>query len=183
MVFLLSPISMPRILRAEATTDNFYSLSAPLLSGDNKNFSEYKGKVVLISNIALACGTTPQLKALQQLYTEFGKKGLVVLGFPSNDITGEDMKDKNAIRSFCTKYYSITFPIFSPGGVTGTKPQPVFEFLTQHGPDETKGEVDYNFEKFIVDKKGDIRARYGSFTSAQSQVLKTKLYDLLAEVQ
>lgn len=181
LFFAALVVLRPQSAQAEDPSASFYALQANLLEGQSQKFSDYRGKVVVITNIALQCGTTPQLKALQELSDEFSDQGLVILGFLSNDFTKENLDDQEAIRSFCTKHYAVSFPIFAPGIVTGANPQPVFAFLTQQAPENYKGIVEFNFEKFLLDRQGNIRARFGSFTSAQSTVFKNKIRELLKE--
>ncbi len=168
-------------LAADTPSKTFYSLRATSLDGKVVQFEDLRGKVVLVSNIALRCGTTPQLGALQKLYETYAKEGLVVLGFPSNDFTGEDLSSTTTIRNTCSNRFGVSFPIFKPGSVTGERTQPVFAFLTESGSDEIKGPVSFNFEKFLIDRSGMLRNRFGPFTGAQSQVVESNVRELLRE--
>lgn len=168
-------------LAADTPSDQFYTLRATSLNGKVFQFDKLRGKVVLVSNIALRCGTTPQLGALQKLYETYSKEGLVVLGFPSNDFTGEDLSSTKAIKDTCSDRFGVSFPIFKPGSIKGDRTQPVFAFLTESGGDEIKGPVNFNFEKFLIDRSGILRNRFGSFTGAQSEVVENAVRTLLKE--
>ncbi len=155
---------------------------AKTLMGKTIQFSDYAGKVVLITNIALKCGTTPQLGALQELYEDYNEKGLIVLGFPSRDFAGKmEPTDPVEIGEMCKKDFGVSFPIFTPGHVRGQKSQPVFKFLTSTSHDDHQGEVHFNFEKFLIDKEGRVRHRFGPFTSAKSNKLRREIESLLEQ--
>ncbi len=163
------------------TNPVLYDFKGTLLSGKTVPLSNYKGKVVLLTNIALKCGTTPQLRELQALYTEYSPKGLVILGFPSNDFTGVEPSEPEVIQRMCKTNFGVTFPLLVPGAVTGPKKQEVFAFLTSNGPEDIQGEVGFNFEKFLVDKNGMVRKRFGPFNGAQSEAVRKSVEDLLNE--
>jgi len=164
------------------TPPSIHTVSAQRLDGKQVKFSDFKGKVVLISNIATKCGTTPQLKDLQALHENYKEQGLVVIGFPSSDFSPWSSKDHyQEITNTCRKVYGVTFPLFSPDAVIGPKEQEVFKFLTNYPDEEINGEVGFNFEKFLIAKDGTLRARFGPFTSALSAAVKVKLDRLLRE--
>ncbi len=171
----------PTIAKEREAPSSFYNLEAHTLAGKVTSFENYKGKVLLVTNIALQCGTTPQLHALQKLYEQHSDDGLTVLGFPSNDFTGEDTSKPKKIKEACKKNFGVTFPLFRPASVVGDDKQKVFSFLTTSGSEDIQGEVAFNFEKFLIDKEGKVRERYGPFTGAQSEVVKTRIKELLEE--
>ncbi|MCB0328104.1 MAG: glutathione peroxidase [Bdellovibrionales bacterium] len=157
-----------------------YGIHAQRINGDEISLEAFKGKVLLISNIGIHCGTTPQLKDLQKLYEDLSGQGFEVLGFPSFDFA-KSKGEVQEVKETCLKKHGITFPLFAPGKVIGPDKQPVFSFLTENGDKSMRGEVGFNFEKFLVDKHGKVRYRFGPFTGAQSSLLKTKAKELLAE--
>lgn len=162
--------------------NSFYSLSAKSLSGERIVFDSYKDKVVLAVNISLKCGTTPQLKALQELYQRYSNRGFVVLGFPSNDFTGElEPSDRSVIKDTCALKYGVKFPLFTLGSVRGETKQPVFDFLVNSGSEDIQGEVAFNFEKFLIDRSGKLRNRFGSFEGATSDIVVEEVEKLLQE--
>ncbi|NBX93291.1 MAG: glutathione peroxidase [Proteobacteria bacterium] len=141
------------------------------LQGKKTSLKSYSGKVLLIVNTASKCGYTPQYQDLQSLYNTYKGKGLVVLGFPSNDFGSQEPGTNAEIASFCQKNYGVTFPMFSKGPVTGESKQALFKFLTEDSQSGLKGEVQWNFEKFLVDKKGNLVARFRSSVEPKSAPL------------
>ena len=166
---------------AEQQEKSLYSLEVESISGNATTLEKYRGKVLLITNIALKCGTTEQLHALQKLYDNYQERGLVVLGFPSNDFTGEDTSEPKEIHNTCSNKYGVTFPLFKPAPIRGEAVQDVFSYLTTSGTEDIQGDVAFNFEKFLIDKKGKLRDRFGPFTGAQSEALLSRVDALLSE--
>lgn len=164
-----------------STGNSLYEVVETLPGGGQKRLADYKGQVLLIVNIALECGTTPQLAAIEKLYTEQAPHGLMVLGFPSGQFTGEDVSDPSAVRHACQKRFGVTFPLFAPGAVAGPQIRGVFRHLTTQGPAETRGPIVFNFEKFLVDRRGALRYRFGSFTPASGTKMERAINELLKE--
>lgn len=162
-------------------TVTFFDLIATDGSGALKPLKDIRGKVVLAANTASKCGYTPQYKELQALQKTYGEKGFTVLGFPSNDFNQQEPGSDAEIKSFCEINYGVTFPLFQKAPVTGENKQPVFAFLTEKGPKETRGEVKWNFEKFIVNRKGEVVARFPSKVSPQDPKLIAALESALSE--
>lgn len=169
-----------QLLAETLDAESFYNIEAELASGEKVRFLDYKNKVVLVANIATKCGTTPQLSDLQKLHAAYSKRGLVILGFPSNDFSPEPKGDME-IKNFCTLKYGVTFPIFSQISVKGDKIHNLFSYLTTEIDSSMQGPVSFNFEKFIVDKNGVVRKRYGPFTGATSEVVTAQVEELLGE--
>src|SRR5262245_46782287 len=110
---------------------NLYTLSAPSLDGGVVSLSEFRGRVALVVNVASECGFTPQYAGLQRLWDAYEGKGLVVMGFPSNEFGSQEPGDAPAIRSFCTKNYGVSFPMFAKVSVKkGASQSPVYQYLT-----------------------------------------------------
>lgn len=135
---------------------SIYSFKVTDLSGKTVPLSTYKGKVLLIVNIASKCGQTPQLETLQKLYSKYNKKGLEILGFPSNDFMQEP-NEGDSIEEFCSVNYGVTFKVFAKSHVRGARAIPLYQFLA----DETrqllrKNYPMWNFQKYIVDRKGKV---------------------------
>lgn len=159
----------------------FFDLMTADSSGALKPLKELRGKVVLVANTASKCGFTPQYKELQALQTKYENKGFTVLGFPSNDFKEQEPGSDAEIKSFCELNYGVTFPLYPKAPVTGEEKQPVFKFLTEKGPEDTRGEVKWNFEKFIVNRKGDVIARFPSKVTPQDPKLLAALESALSE--
>ena len=144
-------------------TSELYKLSARRIDGSKQSMKDYKGKVLLIVNVASGCGFTPQYAGLEALWQKYGKRGLVVLGFPCNQFGGQEPGDEAAIGEFCSLTYDVTFPMFAKVDVNGKDTHPVFAFLKAGAPGilGTEG-VKWNFTKFLVDREGKVLARYAS---------------------
>ncbi|NBV51044.1 glutathione peroxidase [bacterium] len=151
-----------------AAPASVYDFQIEALTGKSVALKTYSGKVLLIVNTASRCGFTPQYQELQSLYDTYKSKGLVVLGFPSNDFGGQEPGSNTEIASFCQKNFGVTFPMFSKGPVSGPGKQPIFKYLTEAVEPGLQGEVSWNFEKFLVDKKGKLIARYRSSVGPKS---------------
>ena len=152
------------------------------IDGVASDLSFYNGKVVVVVNVASFCGYTKQYATLEKLYNAYKDKGLVVLGFPSNDF-GEQEPGTNAeIKSFCSTNFNVTFPIFSKIKVKGSNKAPLYEWLTS-GDDNAslKGEVQWNFEKFIVGKDGKVKSRFNSSVDPMSDTFLREVEASLAE--
>jgi len=127
------------------------------IDGKDVSLGQYKGKVLLIVNVASLCGNTPQYKDIEALYEKYKSKGLVVLGFPSNDFMGQEPGSNTEIKKFCSSKYAVTFPMFSKIDVKGKEIAPLYNYLTEkteNGVIDAK--VTWNFQKFLVDKKGNV---------------------------
>ncbi len=140
-----------------------YKLSAKRIDGSTQSMKDYKGKVLLIVNVASGCGFTPQYAGLEALWLKYGKRGLVVLGFPCNQFGGQEPGDEAAIGEFCSLTYDVTFPMFAKVDVNGDGTHPVFAFLKEGAPGilGTEG-IKWNFTKFLVDREGKAIDRYAS---------------------
>lgn len=135
--------------------------SADDIHGKERSMSDYLGKVVLIVNVASRCGFTGQYAGLQQLYSDLGERGLVVLGFPCNQFGAQEPGDEAAIESFCQTQYGVSFPMFSKIEVNGKQAHPLFEWLKSSMPGVLGTEaVKWNFTKFLVDRQGLVVKRY-----------------------
>jgi glutathione peroxidase len=127
------------------------------IDGKSVDLKSLRGKVLLVVNVASECGYTPQYAELQQLYASYKDKGLVVLGFPSNDHGGQEPADGAAIKAFASTEYGVTFPLFQKVHTTGAEMAPLYQSLTAQ-----KGPVKWNFTKFLVGKDGVVRERFDS---------------------
>jgi glutathione peroxidase len=152
------------------------------LEGTRQKLSDYRGKAVLLVNVASECGYTPQYAQLQELYGRYKDRGLVVLGFPSNDFGGQEPGDARQIKEFVTSKFAVDFPMMAKIHAKGPDIAPLYKTLTEETPEGVKGEVKWNFTKFLVDPTGKVVARFESpvepmgpeLTSAVEKVLPTK---------
>ncbi len=152
------------------------------LEGKKVDLSEYKGKVVMIVNVASRCGATPQYEALQDLYETFKDDGLVVIGFPCNQFGKQEPGSAGDIRTFCTKNYGVTFPMMSKIDVNGDEAAPIYKKLTATETKPKKpGPIGWNFEKFLIDRNGNVAARYGTSTQPDDTKVVTQIKAELAK--
>ena len=148
-----------------------YDFSATTIDGKPRKLADYKGKVLLVVNTASKCGFTPQYKGLEALYKKYKDKGLVVLGFPSNQFGAQEPGPESEIAEFCEMNYGVTFPLFSKVDVNGDAAHPLFKYLTstKKGLLGSEG-IKWNFTKFLVDKKGEVVERYAPTTKPEDLV-------------
>lgn len=141
----------------------------PLKTADSSqmcvDLGQYVGKVVLVVNTASQCGFTKQYDALEKLHKKYSEAGLVVLGFPSNDFMGQEPGSDADIESFCRINHGVSFRLFPKAAVRGAAKQSVFAALTTRGPRALRGEVRWNFEKFLLDRQGRLVGRWRSYVS------------------
>jgi glutathione peroxidase len=151
------------------------------IDGKDVNLADYKGKVLLIVNVASKCGYTPQYEGLQEVYAKYKDKGLVVLGFPANEFGKQEPGTDAQIKEFCTSKYSVTFPMFSKIVVKGDGIHPLYKFLTskQTNPNFS-GEIPWNFTKFLVDREGKVIARFDPKVAPESETLTEAVESALA---
>ncbi len=151
------------------TKNTFYTYKATDIQGKEHSMSEYKGKVVLVVNVASKCGFTPQYEGLQKLYEKYEKDGLVILGFPSNQFKEQEPGTNAEIQNFCKVNYGVTFPLFEKIDVNGDKTHPLYVFLKKEATGFLGSEsIKWNFTKFLIDAKGNVLKRYGSSTKPVS---------------
>jgi glutathione peroxidase len=131
------------------------------IDGKQINLADFKGKVVLVVNVASRCGFTPQYEGLQKLYLKYRDQGFVILGFPANNFGFQEPGTNAEIKSFCSAKYNVTFPIFSKISVKGDDIDPLYRFLTEKDSNpQFGGDIKWNFNKFLTDRKGNIIARF-----------------------
>ncbi len=145
-----------------------YDFSAATLTGKSRTMSEYKGKVLLVVNTASKCGFTPQYAGLEALYKKYKDKGLVVLGFPSNQFGEQEPGPDSEIAEFCEMNYGVTFPMFSKIDVNGAKAHPLFKYLTSSKKGLLGSQaIKWNFTKFLVGRDGTVLERYAPTTKPE----------------
>ncbi len=154
-------------------------VAIPFESIDGKKISlkDWQGKVVLIVNVASKCGNTPQYSGLEKLYQTYKDKGLVVVGFPANNFGGQEPGTNEEILNFCRTNYDVTFPMMSKVSVKGDDKHPLFVYLTEKS--SLPGEIQWNFSKFLLDKRGNLVARYSSQVKPDDKELVEKIESLL----
>lgn len=155
----------------QASADSPLSGTVKKIDGSEVDLSKYKGKVVMIVNVASRCGATPQYAGLQKLYDTYKDKGFVILGFPANEFGAQEPGTDAEISKFCTSNYNVTFDMFSKIVVKGDGQAPLYKALTAQA--DPAGDVKWNFEKFLIGKDGNVAARFMTRTPPEdTQVVK-----------
>lgn len=148
------------------------------IDGKEVDLSIYEGKVVLIVNVASKCGYTKQYNGLEAIYNKYKDQGLVILGFPCNDFGGQEPGTNDEIKEFCSTKFSVTFPMMDKVSVLGDNKTPLFAFLTDNSVTGTK-DIKWNFEKFLINKKGEIVERFVSKDEPESDKVTKAIEALL----
>lgn len=138
-----------------------YGFQVRNIKGENVSLEQYRGKTLLIVNVASKCGFTPQYKGLEELYQKYSDRGLVILGFPCNQFGGQEPGTDGEIATFCETNFGVTFPMFGKIDVNGAGTAPVYKYLKSEAPGLLGTVViKWNFTKFLVDKSGKVIKRY-----------------------
>ena len=156
---------------------SIFELKATNIDGSEVSISNYKGKVLLVVNTASRCGFTPQYKSLEKLYKKYKEHDFIVLAFPSNDFRQELSTDEE-IKDFC-EAYELSFPIFAKGKVKGFEKQEVFKYLTEDSNGKSRGEILWNFEKFLVSREGKLVKRFRSSVDPNQDEISEAIESLL----
>ena len=142
------------------------------IDGKDVKLDAYKGKLVMIVNVASKCGYTPQYEGLQALYAKNKDKGFVILGFPANNFMSQEPGTEAEIKEFCSSKYKVTFPLFAKISVKGQDQHPLYNFLTNKATDpQFSGDISWNFNKFLIDRSGKIVARFGSKDTPEGEAI------------
>ncbi|HEY6974708.1 MAG TPA: glutathione peroxidase [Chitinophagaceae bacterium] len=156
---------------SNAPAKNIYDFKIKSLEGGTIDFSQYKGKKILIVNTASKCGFTPQYAGLEKLYEQYKDK-LVIVGFPSDNFGGQEYHDNDSIKSFCQKNYGVTFPLTTRVDVKGDKITPVYKYLCNKSENGVlDATISWNFNKFIIDENGNLLAHFDSKVTPDSEEL------------
>jgi glutathione peroxidase len=138
-----------------------HDFTVKTIRGESKKLADYKGKVLLIVNVASECGYTPQYEGLEKLYEQYKDKGFAVLGFPANDFGAQEPGSNEQIETFCTSKFGVKFPMFSKVSVKGEGMEPLFDYLQSKDTNPGfGGPIKWNFNKFLIGKNGEILGRF-----------------------
>lgn len=159
--------------------DTVHQYEENLINGEKVSLSSFKGDVLLIVNTASECGYTPQYEGLQKIYEEYSERGFEVLGFPANNFAGQEPGSDEEIAQFCEMNYGVSFPMFTKVSVKGDDIHPLFNFLTSADNPDFKGEIGWNFEKFLVDGNGNLIRRFKSNVTPESEEIRSSIEELL----
>ncbi|MGI8640212.1 MAG: glutathione peroxidase [Pyrinomonadaceae bacterium] len=180
--------------------NEIYEIPVKKIDGTETNLGEYKDKVLLVVNVASKCGLTPQYEGLQKLYSEYHEKGLEVLGFPANNFMGQEPGTEEEIKDFCDTNFNVKFPLFSKISVKGDDQHALYHYLIEAKPntDISDGEFEenlrnyghtraapeellWNFEKFLVNRDGEVVARFAPGVTAEDERLVEKVEEELGK--
>jgi len=175
MKYLLGAVLMTTSAFAASSVHEF-TLNA--INGTPTPLANYKGKVMLIVNVASQCGYTYQYEGLQALWLKYKDRGLVVTGFPANNFGGQEPGTNVEIGAFCKAKFGVTFPMFSKISVAGKDKAPLYQFLTTNP--KTAGEIPWNFTKYLVDRNGKVLARFDAAVEPESKELTSAIEAALA---
>lgn len=142
------------------------------IDGQDVSLSDYKGKVLMIVNVASFCGYTPQYEGLENIYKKYKDMGFEILAFPCNDFGAQEPGSNEEIKTFCTTRYSVTFPLFDKIKVLGNEKSPLYAKLINFPP---AGDISWNFEKFLIDKNGNVVARFKSKVTPESEEITSAI--------
>lgn len=146
---------------------SIYDFKAITIKGEEMDFSQFKGKALLIVNTASKCGFTPQFTGLEELYQEYKERGLVVIGFPCNQFAHQDPSSNDEIGSFCQLNYGVSFPIMQKTDVNGEQAHPIFKYLKSRASGFLTNAIKWNFTKFLIAPDGQTIKRYAPITKPQ----------------
>jgi glutathione peroxidase len=168
---------VPWVLAAKPPT-SIHDFSLARIDGAEQPLADYRGKVLLVVNVASQCGLTPQYEGLEALHEKYRERGFAVLGFPANDFAGQEPGSDAEIADFCRATYSIQFPLFSKIHVQGDDIHPLYAWLTSR-PAPVGGPVEWNFQKYLVARDGEVVARFTPRTVPDDPALVARLEALL----
>jgi glutathione peroxidase len=146
-----------------------YSFTLNSIDGKPSPLADYKGKVVMLVNVASKCGYTPQYSALEAIYEKYKDQGFVILGFPANNFGAQEPGTNEEIKTFCSRKYSVSFPMYSKISVKGDDQAPLYAYLTKETGPGITGEIKWNFTKFLVDRDGKVVQRFEPAVTPDSQ--------------
>jgi glutathione peroxidase len=147
--------------KKDNSMDNINGITVLDMNKKEVNLSDYKGKVLLIVNVASECGNTPQYAGLEEIYEKYHPEGFEILAFPCNDFGGQEPGSNEQIKNFCSTKYNVTFKLFDKIKILGDDKSPLYARLINNSVTE-KGDVKWNFEKFLISRDGKIVARFGN---------------------
>lgn len=167
----------PHTEKAKTMAQSYLQETITTIDGHDTTLAAFKGKALLIVNVASECGSTPQYKWLEQLYQKYKSSGLVVIGFPANNFGKQEPGTNAEIKAFCETKYAVTFPMMAKVSVKGDDIHPLFDWLTKKSP--LPGEIKWNFSKFLLDKEGQLVARFPTEVEPLDSQITSKVSALL----
>jgi len=161
---------------AAFAASSVHEFTMDAINGTPTPLASFKGKVMLVVNVASQCGYTYQYEGLQALYVKYKDQGLVVVGFPANNFGAQEPGSNAEIGAFCKSKFGVTFPMFSKISVKGSDKAPLYQFLTDKNANpKTGGEIPWNFTKYLVDRDGKVLARFDAPVEPESKELTSAI--------
>ena len=174
LIYALTAIAASAVSGFAAET--IYNFTPAAIDGKPAPLAAWKGKVMLLVNVASKCGFTPQYKGLEAVYEEYKDRGLVIVGFPANNFGAQEPGTNEEIQTFCSRTYNVTFPMMSKISVKGDDQAPLYHFLTGGAANPAvAGDIKWNFTKFLVDRDGKVVARFEPAVTPDSPEVKTAI--------
>src|SRR5580693_2715873 len=164
-LFVLLALLGTTLMAAEKTV---YDFTLNSIEGQATPLASFKGKVILVVNVASRCGFTPQYRALESIYEKYKDQGFVILGFPANNFGSQEPGTNAEIKKFCSAKYNVTFPMYAKVSVKGDDQTPLYKYLTESANPAYAGEIQWNFTKFLVDRDGRVVQRFAPETTPDS---------------
>jgi glutathione peroxidase len=165
-----------------ATEKTIYDFTLNSIDGQPTPLSSFKGKIVLLVNVASRCGYTPQYTALESIYEKYKGRGFVIVGIPANNFGGQEPGSNQEIKTFCTAKYHVTFPMMAKVSVKGSDITPLYQFLTdKNAHPDTGGEIGWNFTKFLVGPDGKVVSRFDSAVEPDSAQVTSAIEKALGD--
>src|SRR6202521_1602800 len=164
-----------------AADKTVYDFTLNSIDGQPAPLAAYKGKVVLLVNVASRCGFTPQYTALESTYEKYKDKGFVILGFPANNFGSQEPGTNAEIKTFCQSKYSVTFPMYGKVSVKGDDQTPLYQYLTKDANPAVAGDIKWNFTKFLVDRNGKVVARFEPDVTPDSPQITAEIAKLIKQ--
>ena len=167
-----------------AADKTVYDFTLNSIDGQPVPLAAYKGKVVLLVNVASRCGFTPQYSALEATYEKYKDRGFVIVGIPANNFGAQEPGSNQEIKTFCTSKYRVTFPMLAKVSVKGDDMTPLYQFLTDKSANpQTGGEIQWNFTKFLIGPDGHVKARFEPEVTPDSPQVTTAIEKALAAIK
>ena len=179
LVFSLA--SLAAVAAVGYAAQSVYDFTPSSIDGQPSPLSAWKGKVLLLVNVASKCGFTSQYKGLESTYETYKDRGLVIVGFPANNFGGQEPGSNEEIKTFCSRTYNVQFPMMSKISVKGGDQAPLYGFLTKEANPAVAGDIKWNFTKFLVDRQGKVVARFESAVTPDSPEVKAAIEKALRD--
>jgi glutathione peroxidase len=170
------------VMMGFAAEKTVYDYTLNSIDGQATPLAGYRGKVLMVVNVASRCGYTPQYAALETIYEKYKDRGFVIVGVPANNFGAQEPGSNSEIKTFCTRKYNVQFPMMSKVSVKGSDTAPLYQYLTDNSSHpKTGGEIKWNFTKFLVDRNGSIAARFEPEVTPDSPQVTAAIEKALAQ--